>query len=92
MEIGIITIEQWDTFWAQDKAARKQARRCRVRRQSQDLTGQEIVFDEDYLEEEKYSMKEVQRAVFTAGFESFSDDEAADFSDMWMELDDGSFQ
>lgn len=62
-------------FKVQDKAARALARRSRVRRQSQDLKGEDIAFDEDFLLMEQNSLKEVQMAAFVARFESFSDDE-----------------
>lgn len=59
----------------QEKTARLQARRTRIRRQCQDLKGEDIVFDEDYSRIEKKSLKEVQMTAFAAGFEFFSDDE-----------------
>lgn len=67
--------KQMRVFMTQEKAARKQARRCRVRRQSQDLMGEDLLIDEDYSQIEKASLNEVQKAAFAAGFESFSDDE-----------------
>ena len=77
---------------AQENAARKQARRSRVRRQSQDLNCEDIIFDEDYLQKEKSSLKEVQMAAFVAGFESFSDDEEDEPSEKEEEQSEWSYQ
>lgn len=62
-------------FKVHDKAARALARRSRVRRQSQDLKGEDIALDEDFLLMEQNSLKEVQMEAFVARFDSFSDDE-----------------
>lgn len=89
---GDIFAKQLDVFATQENAARKQARRSRVRRQSQDLNCEDTIFDEDYLQKEKSSLKEVQMAAFVAGFESFSDDEEEEPSEKGEEQSEWSFQ
>ena len=46
--------------------ARKQAWRCRIRRQSYGLTGKCIAFDEEYLAREK-SLREIESVEYSAG-------------------------
>ncbi|MCJ1268581.1 hypothetical protein MMC22_008469 [Lobaria immixta] len=89
---GNMLAKQMDVFTTQEKAARKQARRSRVRRQSQDLTGEDVIFDEDYSQTEKSSLKEVQMAAFIAGFESFSDDDEDEPPSPGAKLCEWSFQ
>ena len=52
-DAGNILEKQMRVFMTQDKAARKQARRCRVRRQSQELKGEDLLINEDYSQIEK---------------------------------------
>ncbi|MCJ1470416.1 hypothetical protein MMC07_009061 [Pseudocyphellaria aurata] len=68
-------VDMLNVFTVQEKTARRQARRTRIRRQSQDLKGEDIDFDEDFALIEKYSLRVVKKTAFAAGFESFSDDE-----------------
>lgn len=66
--------------------ARKKARRHRIRRQSEELTGQSIIFDENYEMVEARSLGEVESAEYAAGFELYSDDE--DTFDLDMNMQD----
>lgn len=65
--------------------ARKKARRHRIRRQSEELTGKSIVFDKTYEMVEAVSLGEIESAEYAAGFETYSDDEDADNFDMDVE-------
>lgn len=85
-DVGNTLIKKMDMFMTQDKAARILARRSRVRRQSQDLKGEEIVIDEDFSQIEQNSLREVQMAAFVAGFETDSDDEEPKLSEKAAEL------
>lgn len=58
--------------------ARKKARRHRIRRQSEELTGKSIVFDKNYEMVEAKSLGDIETAEYAAGFEMYSDDEDAD--------------
>lgn len=55
--------------------ARKKARRLRIRRQSEELTGKSIVFDNNYEMVEAKSLRDIEIAEYAAGFEGYSDDE-----------------
>ena len=55
--------------------ARKKARRHRIRRQSEELTGKTIVFDKKYEMVEAQSLGEIESVEYAAGFEIYSDDE-----------------
>lgn len=65
--------------------ARKKARRHRIRRQSEELTGKSIVFDKKYDLVEKISLEKVESAEYAAGFEMYSDDE----DDLEIIVDEG---
>lgn len=65
--------------------ARKEARRHRIRRQSEELTGKSIVFDKDYEMVEAKSLGDIEIAEYAAGFEMYSDDEDVDNLGMEME-------
>lgn len=55
--------------------ARKKARRLRIRRQSEELRGKSIVFDNNYEMVEAKSLRVIESAEYAAGFEGYSDDE-----------------
>lgn len=57
------------------RKARKQARRHRIRRQSEELTGKSIIFDKEYEMVEAKSLGDIETAEYAAGFEMYSDDE-----------------
>lgn len=65
--------------------ARKKARRNRIRRQSEALTGKSIVFDKSYEMVEAQSLGEIESAEYAAGFEAYSDDEDLDGLEMDVE-------
>lgn len=58
-----------------NRDARKKARRHRIRRQSDELTGKSIVFDKDYEMVEAKALGEIENAEYAAGFDIYSDDE-----------------
>lgn len=65
--------------------ARKKARRHRIRRQSEELTGKSIVFDKNYEMVEARSLGDIEIAEYAAGFDMYSDDEDAVSLGMDME-------
>lgn len=65
--------------------ARKKARRHRIRRQSEELTGKSIIFDKEYEMVEAKSLGDIEVAEYAAGFEMNSDDEDADILGMDVE-------
>lgn len=67
------------------RIARKKARRHRIRRQSEELTGKSIVFDMKYEMVESRSLGEIESAEYAAGFETYSDDEELDDLDVRVE-------
>lgn len=59
-----------------NRDARKKARRHRIRRQSEELTGKSIVFGKDYEMVEAKALGEIENAEHAAaGFNIYSDDE-----------------
>lgn len=66
--------------------ARKKARRHRIRRQSEELTGKSIVFDKNYEIVEAQSLGEIESAEYAAGFETYSDNE--DVDDVYMGVEE----
>lgn len=58
-----------------NREARKKARRHRIRRQSEELTGKSIVFDKNYEMVEAKALGEIENAEYAAGFEMYSDGE-----------------
>lgn len=58
--------------------SRKKARRHRIQRQSEELTGKSIVFDKNFEIVEAKSLGDIENAEYAAGFEMYSDDEDAD--------------
>lgn len=62
--------------------ARKKARRHRIRRQSEEMTGKSMIFDKEYETVEAQSLGEIECVEYAAGFETYSDDEDADDLDV----------